>query len=199
VLFWECRVTHEPREESLDGVSCFPVSPGIQVISEILESLLIPIGLLQPLYNLLLMFPGNIPQDGPGAMHLTYLSGCTEEGGFRRLLDACMPIRDDQFNPGESLFFEVLEQSQPGFFILTVGDPSSQDLPVAVVPDARRPPGPLGDVSCSVPDFVVGGIHEEVWDRLFDRPQEECLHLVVEVPWPSGRPKPEKVGRSPDD
>ena len=58
MLFWECRVTHEPGEESFDGIGCFPVSPGIQVISEILESLLTPIGLLQALYNLFLVFLG---------------------------------------------------------------------------------------------------------------------------------------------
>ena len=71
--------------------------------------------------------------------------------------------------------------SRPEFFILAVGDSGSHDLPVAVVPDAGYYQDRFGDVSCSVPDFVVGRIHEEVWDRLFDRPQEECLHLVVEV------------------
>src|SRR5690606_22163761 len=104
------------------------------------------------------------PQDGPGTMNLTHLPGCTEEGGFSRLLDAGMPIRDDQLNPGESPFFELLEQSRPEFFILTVGDPSSQDLPVAVVPDAGDHQDRFGDVSCSVPYFVGGGIHEEVWE-----------------------------------
>ena len=29
VLFWECRATHEPREESLDGVGGFPVLQGM--------------------------------------------------------------------------------------------------------------------------------------------------------------------------
>ena len=90
MFFGECRITHEPGEESLGGVGCFPVSPSIQVISEILESLLIPIGLLQPLYNLFLVFFGDIPQDCPGTMHLTHLPGRTEEGGFRYLLDADM-------------------------------------------------------------------------------------------------------------
>ena len=49
MLFWEYRITHQPGEESFDGGCGFPVSPGIQVIGKILESLLIPIGLLQPL------------------------------------------------------------------------------------------------------------------------------------------------------
>ena len=111
MLFWECRVTHQPREEPFDGIGCFPVPPGIQVIGEILKPLFTSIGLLQPLYNLLLMFPGNIPQDGSGTMNLTHLPGCTEEGGFSRLLDAGMPIRDDQLNPGESPFVKVLEHS----------------------------------------------------------------------------------------
>ena len=82
----------------------------------------------------------------------------------------------------QSSLFEVFEQSRPEFFILAVGDSGSQDLPVAVVPDAGYYQDRFGDLSCSVPDFVVGGIHEEVGNRLFDRSQEECLHLVVEIP-----------------
>jgi len=53
------------------------------------------------------MFPGNIPQDGPRAMDRAHLP----EGGFRSLLDAGMPIGDDQLNPGKSPLFEVFEQS----------------------------------------------------------------------------------------
>ena len=49
MLFRECRVTHEPWEEPFDRIGCFPVPPGIQVIGEILESLLIPVNLLQAL------------------------------------------------------------------------------------------------------------------------------------------------------
>jgi len=98
--FWECSVTHGPGEEPLDVIGCFPVFSGVQVASDFLEVLLIPIGLFQALCHLLLMFPGDIPQDRPGAMNLTHLPGCAEEGGFSRLLDAGMPIRDDQLNPG---------------------------------------------------------------------------------------------------
>ena len=47
-----------------------------------------------------------------------------------------MTIRDDQFDTRQSSFFEVFEQSRPEFFILAVGDSRTQDLPVAVVPDA---------------------------------------------------------------
>ncbi len=68
-----------------------------------------PIGFLQGLYNLLLLFPGNVPQDRPGTTNLTHLPGCTEEGGFSRLQDAGMPIQDDQLKPDEPPFFEVLE------------------------------------------------------------------------------------------
>jgi hypothetical protein len=38
--FGERRITDEPRKESLDGIGCFPVAPCVQVIGEILESLL---------------------------------------------------------------------------------------------------------------------------------------------------------------
>jgi hypothetical protein len=114
-------------------------------------------------------------------MNLTHLPGCTEEGGFSRLLDAGMPIRDDQLNPGKSSFFEVLEESRPEFFILTVGDSRAQDLPVTILAHSGDHQDRLGDVPCSVPDFVVGSIHEEIRDSLFDRPQEECLHLIVEI------------------
>jgi len=62
MLFGERDVIHEPQEESLDGIGYFPVSPGILVIDEILESLFTSIGLLQPLCNLLLVFPRNISQ-----------------------------------------------------------------------------------------------------------------------------------------
>jgi hypothetical protein len=63
VLFRECRVTHEPREEPLDGVGCFPVSSSVQVVGEFLEVLLSPIGDFQALCNLLLVFPADIPQE----------------------------------------------------------------------------------------------------------------------------------------
>jgi len=71
MFFGKCHVTHEPRKESLDGIGRSSVSPSIQVINEILEYLLIPIDLLQPLYNLFSVFLGDIPQNGPGAMYLT--------------------------------------------------------------------------------------------------------------------------------
>jgi hypothetical protein len=87
VLFWECRVTHEPGEESPNGVGGFPVSLGIQVIGETLESLLTSIGLLQALYNFLLVFPGNISQYRPATVDRAHLPGCAEEGGLSRLLD----------------------------------------------------------------------------------------------------------------
>lgn len=54
MFFGECCITHKPGEESRDGVGRFLVSPGIQVIGEILESLFTSIDLLQALYNLLL-------------------------------------------------------------------------------------------------------------------------------------------------
>ncbi len=170
MLFWERRVTHEPWGESLDGVGCFPVSLSIQVIGEILESLFTPIRLLQTLCNLLLAFPGDIPQDSPGTMNLTHLPGCTEEGGLNRLLDASMTIRDDQLNSGKSPFFEVLEESRPERFILTIRDSCTQDLPVPVFWHSGDYQDRLGDVSCSVPDFVGRSIHEEVRGSLFDRP-----------------------------
>ena len=46
VLFWECHVIHEPEDKPLNGAGRFPVSPSIQVIGEILESLFTPIRLL---------------------------------------------------------------------------------------------------------------------------------------------------------
>ena len=104
MLFWECCVTHKPGEESLDGIGGFPVSPGIQVIGEILESLFTPIRLLQTLCNLILVFPGNSSQYRPGTVDRAHLPGCAEEGGLSRLLDAGMAIRGDQLNPGKSPF-----------------------------------------------------------------------------------------------
>jgi len=76
--FRERRVTHEPREESLDGIGCLPVSSFVQIICKLLKSLLVPICLLQGFSNFFLMYPGNIPQDGPGAMHLTHFDGLEE-------------------------------------------------------------------------------------------------------------------------
>ena len=169
MLFWECCITHEPGEGSLDGLGCFPVSPGTQVIGEILESLFTHIGLLQTLCNLFLAFPRNIPQDGSGTVDRAHLPGCAEEGGFSRLLDAGMAIRDNQLNPGKSPFFEVFKESRPELLILTVGDSCAQDLPVAIFPHSDDYQDRLGDVSCLVLDFVVGNIHAEVRDSLFDR------------------------------
>jgi len=51
MLFVECRITDESHREFLDIIGRFPAFPGIQVIDEILESLLIPISLLQLLCN----------------------------------------------------------------------------------------------------------------------------------------------------
>ena len=72
--FWECRVTHEPREESLDCVGCFPVSPGIQVISDVLESLFVAICFPQTFNNLFLVFLGNILQNRSRAVDFTHLA-----------------------------------------------------------------------------------------------------------------------------
>ena len=60
VLFRERRVTHEPGEESLDGIGRFPISSFVQIICKLLKSLLIPIGLLQGFSNFFQMFPVNI-------------------------------------------------------------------------------------------------------------------------------------------
>ena len=181
MLFWECRVTHKSGEESLDGIGGFLVSSGIQVIGEILESLFTPIRLLQTLCNLILVFLGTIFQYRPGTVDRAHLPGCAEEGDLRRLLDAGMAIRDDQLNPGKSPFFEVLEESRPELLILTIRDFCAQDLPATIFPHSGDYQDSLGDVPCSVPDFVVGGIHEDVRGCLLNWPQEECLHLIVEV------------------
>ena len=93
--------------EPLDGVSRFPVFPDIQIISELLKFLLIPISLFQALCHLLLVLPRNIFQDRPSAMDLTHLPECTEEGGFGRLLDAHMTLGDDQMDP-ENDFKSIL-------------------------------------------------------------------------------------------
>jgi hypothetical protein len=130
MLFGERDVIHEPQKDSLDGIGCFPVSPGILVIDEILESLFTSIGLLQPLCNLLLVFPRNISQYCLGTVDRAHLPGCAEEGGLSRLLDASMPIGDDQLDPGESPFLEIFEESQPERLILTLRDSRAQDLPV---------------------------------------------------------------------
>ena len=79
MLFRECSITHETWEEPIDRIGCFPVPLGIQVIGELLESLLIPVGSLQPLCNLFLVFPRNIPQDGPGTVDRIHLPGCAED------------------------------------------------------------------------------------------------------------------------
>ncbi len=42
-------------------------------------------------------------------MNLTHLPGCTKENSRNRLLNACMSIRDDQLDPGESSLLEILE------------------------------------------------------------------------------------------
>lgn len=76
----------------------FTVSPGIQVISEFLESLIIPLGFLQPLCTLLLMFSDDILQYRPCTVNRTHLPGCAEEGGFSHLLDAGMATGDEQLN-----------------------------------------------------------------------------------------------------
>ncbi len=128
MLFWEFRVTHKSREESLDGVGCFPVSPGIQVIGDVLEFLLVAICFPQTFNNLFLVILGNILQNRSRAVDFTHLPRCARG----RLLDAGMPIRDDQLNPGESPFFEAFEQSRPELLILTIRDSRTQDLPVAV-------------------------------------------------------------------
>ena len=83
--FWECSVTHGPGEEPLDVIGCFPVFSGVQVASDFLEVLLIPIGLFQTLCNLSLVFLGDISQYRPGTVDRAHLLGCAEEGGFSRL------------------------------------------------------------------------------------------------------------------
>jgi hypothetical protein len=58
VFFGEYCVTHERREEFLNGFDCLPVSLDVQVIDDFLEFLLIPAGLFQALGNLFLVFLG---------------------------------------------------------------------------------------------------------------------------------------------
>ena len=41
--FRECCITHESREESLDGVGCLPVSACVQIIGDVLEFLFVAI------------------------------------------------------------------------------------------------------------------------------------------------------------
>jgi len=88
-------------------------------------------------------------------VHGTHLPGRPEEGGLRHLLDAGMAIGDDQLDAGESSFLEVFEDPCPELFILTVGEPGSQDLPETVVPNSRCYQESFGDVPGSVSDLVV--------------------------------------------
>jgi len=81
MLFPECCIIHEPREESLDGVSGFPVSLRIQIIGETPESLFITVCFARVFNSLLLVFLGNILQNRPRTMDLAHLLGCTEGGG----------------------------------------------------------------------------------------------------------------------
>jgi hypothetical protein len=171
VFFGKCCITHEPREEPLDGVGCFPVSPGIQVIGEILEFLLVTVCFAQTFNHLFLVFLGDILQNRPGAMDLAHLLGCAEEGGLCRLLDACVTIGDDQVDPGESPFFEVLQESRLELLILTIRDSCAQDLLVVIFPHSGNHENRLGDVPCSLAHLVSRDIHEEVQNSLFNRPQ----------------------------
>ena len=59
----EYRVNHDPWAESLNNIGCFSISQGIQVVDDILEFLLIFIGLFQTLCYLLLVISVDIPQD----------------------------------------------------------------------------------------------------------------------------------------
>lgn len=80
-----------------------------------------------------------------------------------------VPIEDDQPDPGESPFFEILEQSRPELLILTIcGSHPQVSIPTSSHSNDHK--DRLGDVPCSVTDFVAGGIHEEVRECLFDWP-----------------------------
>jgi len=66
-----------------------------------------------------------------------------------------MTIGDDPLDLDNPSFFEFFGKYQPGFFILEIHDSCAQDISVAVLPHPGDHENSLGDVPCSVPNFVV--------------------------------------------